>query len=517
MTFPPRPIRTGSPKGRRSTERRPILLPETATGVIMKKTERAGVPAKVRMSEKSLLEIFSRLDGQISMHMPGHKRDLDEFPWLGMPLGKCDVTEISGFDDLYAPEGVLADILARLAALWGSRRAFLSVNGSTGAVFAALSLAGRNGVLAARNCHRSVFAAVKELGIRTEYVFPRTVSGRGFLGSVSPEDIAARLDETGCGAVVVTSPTYEGVMSDIAGIARAAHERGAVLIVDCAHGAHLGLSDAFPDGGVREGADIVVSSLHKTLPALTQTAVMHVCSDRVDADAAAEEIAAFCTSSPSYALMASVDGMLGYLEKKGSERLRFLADELASFRRRLTALAHLEVFDGGGASSAEIYRTDSSKIYIDCTKCDLSGYALKATLRDRFGIELESASCGGALAYATVGDERESFLRLAEALESLDAECAPAEGKVVPAPVFGEKTAEIAEVGRAPSRLVPLRDAVGKIAAESVWVYPPGVPVLLPGERVTGGAASYLAEAEAMGASVAAARGAARGNIRVLA
>lgn len=170
MTFPPRPIRTGSPKGRHSTEWRPILLPETATGVIMKKTERAGVPAKVRMSEKSLLEIFSRLDGQIPMHMPGHKRDLDEFPWLGMPLGKCDVTEISGFDDLYAPEGVLADILARLAALWGSRRAFLSVNGSTGAVFAALSLAGRNGVLAARNCHRSVFAAVKELGIRTEYL-----------------------------------------------------------------------------------------------------------------------------------------------------------------------------------------------------------------------------------------------------------------------------------------------------------------------------------------------------------
>ena len=260
----------------------------------MKKNERAGVPAKVRMSEKSLLEIFSRLDGQIPMHMPGHKRDLDEFPWLGMPLGKCDVTEISGFDDLYAPEGVLADILARLAALWGSRRAFLSVNGSTGAVFAALSLAGRNGVLAARNCHRSVFAAVKELGIRTEYVFPRTVSGRGFLGSVSPEDIAARLDETGCGAVVVTSPTYEGVMSDIAGIARAAHERGAVLIVDCAHGAHLGLSDAFPDGGVREGADIVVSSLHKTLPALTQTAVLHVCSDRVSEDAAASAIAAFC-------------------------------------------------------------------------------------------------------------------------------------------------------------------------------------------------------------------------------
>ena len=129
MTFPPRPIRTGSPKGRRSTEWRPILLPETATGVIMKKTERAGVPAKVRMSEKSLLEIFSRLDGQIPMHMPGHKRDLDEFPWLGMPLGKCDVTEISGFDDLYAPEGVLADILARLAALWGSRRAFLSEHG----------------------------------------------------------------------------------------------------------------------------------------------------------------------------------------------------------------------------------------------------------------------------------------------------------------------------------------------------------------------------------------------------
>ena len=468
------------------------------------------------MSEKSLIQMLSALK-RVPMHMPGHKRDLAEFPWLSVPCGAWDVTEIAGFDDLYAPNGVLGDLLGRVAALWGSRRAFLSVNGSTGALFAALSLFKDRGVLAARNCHRSVFAAAQQLGIRTEYLMPDVAEGQGIFGSVSAAETAKRLDETGCGAVVITSPTYEGVLSDIASVAREAHARGAVLIVDCAHGAHLGLSDAFPDGGVREGADIVVSSLHKTLPALTQTAVLHVCSERVSADDAAAAIAAFCTSSPSYVLMASVEGAVGYLEKKAAEKERELVGMLSSFRAKTASLKHLKVFDGERDKCTSIFKTDVSKIYIDCKNCDLSGYELKRRLLDEAGIELESASLRGAIAYATVADKAEDLDLLARALERIDLECGEGEKSEMSLPVPGEKTMEMSAAAGMPWRKVSFADAVGCVAAEGVWVYPPGVPVLLPGERVTAEAAEFLAAAEREGAEVSSGRGAARGSVRVIA
>lgn len=455
------------------------------------------------MPTKKLNEMLSALSGQdiLPMHMPGHKRNFAEFPWLAAPCGGCDITEIAGADDLYAPEGVLKGLLDSLARLWGSRRAFLSVNGSTGAVFAALSLVREKGLLAARNCHRSVFAAARELGVRTECVLP-PLAVTGFFGSVRAEDVARELDKTGCGAVIITSPTYDGVLSDIPAIARAAHERGAILIVDGAHGAHLGLSDAFPDGGVREGADVVISSLHKTLPALTQTAVLHVCSDRVSEDAAASAIAAFCTSSPSYLLMSSVESMADYLSEKGAERERELARMLARFRSSTTDLRHLRVLDGERDKDAAIFKTDASKIYIDCTKCDLSGYALKKTLREEFGIELESASDAGALAYATVGDTEAGFLRLDRALHAVDERCGAGERK--PAlPAFGVRAEGFETRAGHACEKAELADAVGRVSAESVWVYPPGIPVLLPGETVTPAVADYLTRAASEGASVA--------------
>ena len=210
------------------------------------------------------------------MHMPGHKRNFVKFPWLRELGGEFDITEIEGFDDLHDPDGLILDINRRAAALWGSRQAFLTVNGSTGGIFAAIAAAVPAGgrVLVARNCHRSVFNAASALRLQTEYVVPPVVSGFGIFGSVTPEAVDRALREKPCHAVVVTSPTYEGAMSDVRGIAEVCAMHGALLVVDGAHGAHLGLSDAFPDGGTGEDADIVVQSLHKTLPALTQTAIV---------------------------------------------------------------------------------------------------------------------------------------------------------------------------------------------------------------------------------------------------
>lgn len=463
----------------------------------------------------------------LPMHMPGHKRNLREFPWLGETCGAFDATETEGLDDLHAPAGVIARILRRAEKLWGSRRTFLSVNGSTGGIFAVLAACGNGGVLAARNCHRSVFNAASYLGLHTEYVIPPTVGEYGFFGSVDAAEVGKRLDETGCKAVVVTSPTYEGVLSDTEAIAEQAHARGAVLILDAAHGAHFGLSDAFSGNS---GADVVVTSLHKTLPSLTQTALVHVMSDRVDVAAVSAAMSAFVTSSPSYILMAGVEKMLDYLEQKGAERLDMLARELAFFRERTRAFGRLRVFDGEREKFAEVFKTDTSKVYIDCKNCSFGGFELKRRLRAEFGTELESAAPYGALAYVTAGDDADSLARLFSALAALDdEEVARAEGrgkngvgrdlsvgaKGCGTWTPGAKAAEMREALRSPSEIVSLRGAVGRVSADSLWAYPPGVPVILPGERIEENCVRYAESVRLAGGETVAAYGGREGYIRV--
>lgn len=490
--------------------------------------------------EQGLYEKLAALnaDDVLPMHMPGHKRNIEKFPWLSSLGAQSDVTEIAGFDDLHAPQGAIADILRRAEKLWGSRRTFLSVNGSTGAVFAALAACGEGGVLMARNCHRSVFNAAAYLKLPAEYFDVPRVGEYGFFGSVRACDVAKRLDETGCKAVVVTSPTYEGVESDITEIAKAVHARGAVLVLDAAHGAHLGLSEAFERSGV--GADIEIVSLHKTLPALTQTALLNVMTERVDEGKIAAAMTAFVTSSPSYVFMTSVEKMLGYLECKGGSDAAQLAENLDSFRLRAQGFKHIRVFDGTREKHAEIFATDHSKIYIDCKKCGFGGFELKKILREKYAIELESASFFGALAYCTLGDDERSLARLFDALAAVDREentlvtrcdgvtdAAASDGKgalggrgksfaCAPLWTAGEKVTEMYEAIRLPSEAVPLCEAVGRVSAEGVWAYPPGVPVLLPGERVETACVEYLQTVKNAGGEVASASGGSTAAVRVL-
>lgn len=452
----------------------------------------------------NLFDELKTLDGVLPMHMPGHKRNFVKFPWLRELGGEFDITEIEGFDDLHDPDGLILDINRRAAALWGSRQAFLTVNGSTGGIFAAIAAAVPAGgrVLVARNCHRSVFNAASALRLQTEYVVPPIVSGFGIFGSVTPEAVDRALREKPCHAVVVTSPTYEGVMSDVRGIAEVCAMHGALLVVDGAHGAHLGLSDAFPDGGTGEDADIVVQSLHKTLPALTQTAIVHIASHRIHPEKLAEKLSVFVTSSPSYVLMAGAAKLMEYLEKEGREQLEAFARDLERFRREARQSKALRLLGEEDGKIPEIFKFDQSKLYFDTLNCAYGGYELKSLLRKECGIELEGATSRGVLAYATVGDDAGTLSRLRDGLMRFDkASSAPASHSFSAAFDAGEKVCEIFDADSA-SRVVPLHKAVGKVSAEAVWIYPPAVPVLLPGERVTGGVVELVSKVAADGGKV---------------
>ncbi len=430
-----------------------------------------------------------RDSGVYPLHMPGHKRNTALLP-TDNPYG-LDITEIDGFDDLHEAEGILAEGMRRAARLYGSGRSFYLVNGSTGGLLAGIAACTAPGdtVLVARNCHRAVYHALALRGLRPVYLLPPVDEDFGIAGSLPPEVVERALTKhPESRLVVVTSPTYEGVLSDIAAIAAIAHRRGIPLLVDEAHGAHLGFSPLFPGGAVRAGADLVIQSLHKTLPALTQTALLHVSGERVDGERVRRALAVFETSSPSYLLMASADRCIRLLETEGESLFAAYEARLCAFDRRMEGLRRLRVL-GKGRDHADahpaIAALDPGKLVISARGTALTGPALMRLLREEYGLELEMAAGDYAVAMTSICDTDEGFGRLATALEALDRqmrELPPSEA--VPMPDRVETVLPIGEAENRPAAARPLRESAGRVAAEYVWVYPPGIPLLAPGERV---------------------------------
>ena len=359
--------------------------------------------------------------GAYPMHMPGHKRSAGFLP--GLPCG-IDITEIHGFDDLHEPRGILLELSRLAAGLYGSARAFPLINGSTAGILASVgALAGRGGkILMARNCHASVHNAARLFGLAPVYIDPETDESTGISGDTAPGTVEAAIEgEPGIEIAVVTSPTYEGVVSDINAIADIVHKRNIPLLVDSAHGAHLGFSPMFPPSAVSAGADAVVMSLHKTLPALTQCSLLHVSGVRADAGEFARLLSVFQTSSPSYVLMASIDRCLRLLESDGGSLFSCYEQNLADFSMQAKTLKNLSViWHSGDALSKKYFAFDPGKIVIITEKAALTGAALSDILRNDYDIELEKACGGYAIAITSICDSPEGFRRLADALACID-------------------------------------------------------------------------------------------------
>ncbi|MBO4381018.1 MAG: aminotransferase class V-fold PLP-dependent enzyme, partial [Clostridia bacterium] len=298
----------------------------------------------------------------IAFHMPGHKRQ--EFDHL-FGVEKLDYTEIEGTDNLHDAKGILKNAMEHAADVFSARATRFLVNGSTCGILAGIRAASKRGdaILVARNCHKSVYNAIELLGLVPEYILPEYLEDVGFYGGVEPSKVESLLKKTGAKLVVLTSPTYEGVISNIKAIADVCHKNDAILFVDEAHGAHLGF-DGFEESARTLGADIVVNSLHKTLPSLTQTALLHVCSDRVDMKRIDESLAMFETSSPSYVLMSSIDGCVRCVEN-GRENWSKSVDKL---RASFEDLEHIRLFDGNDS-----FAYDKSKLVFLLGGCSLSG------------------------------------------------------------------------------------------------------------------------------------------------
>ena len=437
------------------------------------------------------LEEYGRSDFY-PFHMPGHKRNPLSVAG-GFPVEK-DITEISGFDNLHHPVSILKEAQEEAARLYGVKESFYCINGSTGAILAAVSAAvKKNGhILIARNCHKAVYHAAYLRELKVTCIYPHEDSELGINGGISPLRVERCLsDNPEIEAVLITSPTYDGIVSDVKKIAKIVHEYNIPLIVDEAHGAHFRFSEYFPASAAELGADIVIHSLHKTLPSMTQTSLIHLCSDRVSRELLTRFLRIYQTSSPSYVLMASMDACLDKLKKDGEKMFSEYARNLDQTRERLAKCMYIRLENTVPDPSLGIFDVDRSKLILSTVHSTLNGRQLTEILRSEFHLEMEMEAENYTLALTSAGDTKEGFERLCCAVEEIDRResLKYTEDLEVQEKSRYQELKQIMKISQAMDALterIPMEESIGRVSAEFAYLYPPGIPLIVPGEQITG-------------------------------
>lgn len=434
------------------------------------------------------LEEYNKSD-MYPFHMPGHKRNLKAFP---DPVS-IDITEIEGFDNLHHPEGIILEEENKAAKIYGTVKTFFLVNGSTcGLLTAVSSVAGENDkLLVSRNSHQSVYHALVLRKINPVYIWPK-ITGYGIQGVMPYEEVKQAIEENpDAKGIVITSPTYEGVVSDIKKIGDLAHENNMVLIVDEAHGAHFNFGEDFPKSAVDLGADLVVQSLHKTLSALTQTACLHLCSERISEEKIRKFLDIYQTSSPSYVFMSSITDCIEDM-KNGQKSFHDYKRMLDDFYDAVKGTKKLHVMQKGDFSADECFDLDASKIVIDTKNASFGGAKLNRLLHDKYHIELEMVAPDYVLAMTSVCDTKEGFDRLRKAILEIDDEALESDDNTESRQLRVEdvykplkRAASLHEIFDKEVKCVPFDEAVGKVNADFIYLYPPDVPIIVPGEEIT--------------------------------
>lgn len=416
-------------------------------------------------------------------HMPGHKMGRGIPEW---DIFSIDITEINGFDNLMNPNGVIKEAEEKMAALYKAEKSFFSVNGSSGSLIAAITAVCKNGdkVITARNCHKSVYSAFVFSGAVPIYVYPEQIPKTDITGGVDPEKIKKAINENpDAKAVIITSPTAEGVCSDVEKIAKYTHEKNMVLIVDEAHGAHFPFSDSLPQSALEQGADIVIQSMHKTLNAPTQTSILHIGSKRVDSERIMKTLSMVQTSSPSYIFMSIMDKCRDELEKNGRRMYKIFMDKIKLYRQGFNEFKNMRLLDESYIGKYGIKDIDVSKLTVISE--NIKGTEIASQLENR-DIVLEMSCPKHFTAICTPSDDDEGLSRLKNALLEIDqnieerdvsVECMPypkMEMIYTPRDAFYMNDKEI-----------DFADSVGCVSAEFVIPYPPGVPVIVPGEKIS--------------------------------
>jgi arginine decarboxylase len=447
--------------------------------------------------------------------VPGHKGGTGADPALRELVGavglRNDIPSVTEGVDI-GPEPTpfqQAQLLA--AAAWGASRTWFLVNGaSQGNHATCMALAhGGNRVVVQRNVHSSVIDGLVLSGMRPTFVAPELDPELGIAHGLTPESLAAALDRNpDAVAAMVVSPTYFGACADVAALAAVAHERGVPLVVDEAWGAHLHFHPRLPADALASGADLVTSSTHKIVGSLTQAAMLHLgAGKRIDAAVVDRCVSLVETTSPSGLLSGSLDAARRQAHVHGAELLGETLAAVTATRAAIAAIPGLAVLDESMVGRPGIAGWDPLRLSIDVRETGTTGYRLAKAAFHTSGLDLELYSENVVVAIFGLGEPaapagERLVAGLRKALAGLEAEPGAPDEKLAPPPPWGELVMTPREAFLGPQEVIPFEATAGRVAAEGLAAYPPGIPNVLPGERLTGETLDYIRESVAHGGYV---------------
>ncbi|MDF1617597.1 aminotransferase class I/II-fold pyridoxal phosphate-dependent enzyme [Petrocella sp. FN5] len=419
------------------------------------------------------------------MHMPGHKGGRYR---LVKDAYTIDVTEVPGTDHLYQASGILKESMDYISKLYGTKRTIFLVNGSTMGILSAIGgiHEAEDTVLVARNCHQSVYHGITLFKLKPLYIYPE-VTQFGLVGGIDPRKVEEILiANPKILSFIMTSPTYEGFISDIESIGKICNRYNVILIVDEAHGAHLPFSKSLPDSAIKLGADIVIHSMHKTLPTFTQSALMHLNLEKESERKVLRMLQMLQTSSPSYIMMAQMDlciRQLMYQEKLWTSHLKHL-EKVHKVLNKMKSIRSLNTYR---SIEEGIIAKDPYKHILLFDKSDISGHDCNHLLRKKYNIQLELSSKVHALGFFSIADSKSALASYAKAIRAIDKKLKPLKKstKIVSGFDRNQKSLEPYEAFAKNSERIPLHQSVDRIAASMITPYPPGIPMVVPGERIT--------------------------------
>ncbi|KKY02823.1 arginine decarboxylase [Paraclostridium benzoelyticum] len=440
-------------------------------------------------------------DNIISFHMPGHKKGAI-YKMLGYEdilenLYKLDTTEIPGADNLHSPEECIKESLKRASEVFKSDKTFYLVNGSTCGIEAAImaSVNPKEKIILNRDCHQSAINSCIIGDIDPIYVNPSINKDSNTLSGVSFDDVKSVIDSNlDAKAVFLTYPTYFGDIFDLKSICSYAHEKGMTVIIDEAHGAHLGLSEKLPETALSQGADIVIQSTHKTLPSFTQSSMIHIKGNRININKLTNMLRITESSSPSYLLMASLDIAVDIYEKNGFDLMDKLLSNIDEFKSELYKLKNIKVDES----------KDYTKIFLNTKKLGITGHELENILRENYNIQVELSNYYGVLLIATIGNTKDEFVKLKDVLFEIDKIYKKESHlKNVSYPIkLPKKILSPREAFYMDKKNVKIENSIGKISGEYIIPYPPGVSLVSSGEEITKEVIDYIIECKSKGMNV---------------
>ncbi|WP_088005819.1 aminotransferase class I/II-fold pyridoxal phosphate-dependent enzyme [Indiicoccus explosivorum] len=440
----------------------------------------------------------------IQFHIPGHKKGRGIDPsfreFVGDNVLSIDLINIAPLDDLHSPKGAIKKAQELAAKAFGADHTFFSVQGTSGAIMTMiLSVVGPGDkILVPRNVHKSIMSAIVFAGAVPIFIHPEVDSELGISHGISPESVEKALEAyPDTKAVLVINPTYFGVAADLTRIVEVAHSQNIPVIVDEAHGVHIHFHEKLPVSAMAAGADMAATSVHKLGGSMTQSSVLNVQGGLVSPKRVQSILSMLTTTSTSYPILASLDTARRQLAVHGYDLIDEAIRLSREARRRINKIPHLRCIGAEILKSSATYDFDPTKLLISVKDLGISGHEAEEWLRENANIEVELSDLYNILCIVTVGDTRKEINLLVKALERMSASL-QSDSVIPEAEVLLPEIPRLAMTPRdafyATTEVVPFSESVGRISAEFVMVYPPGIPIFIPGEIITQENIDYINE-----------------------